>query len=373
MTIKDARKKMEQLFSIAEIAVGGTRPWDIQVHEDEFYPRVLCQASLGLGESYMDGWWDCDRLDEFFYRVLKAGVDRHVRSIFEVKDYLKAIFCNLQNHSRSFTVGKRHYDIGNDLYERMLDKRMIYSCGYWKNAETLDEAQEAKLDLIFKKLGLKPGMKVLDIGCGWGGAAVYAAEKYGVEVLGITVSEEQVKYAEEYLRDIPEVEIKLQDYRDLEGKFDRIFSIGMFEHVGYKNYRTYMRIVKECLHDDGLFLLHTIGGNFSIKRLDPWIERYIFPNSMLPSARQITSAAERFFVMEDWHNFGINYDKTLMAWHGNFVKNWDILKKKYDQRFYRMWTYYLLCCTASFRARMNQLWQIVFSSNGVPEGYNAIR
>jgi cyclopropane-fatty-acyl-phospholipid synthase len=250
----------------------------------------------------------------------------------------------------------------------MLDRGINYSCGYWKKAKTLDDAQEAKLDLICRKMGLRSGMKVLDIGCGWGGFAKYAAEKYGANIHGITVSQEQVIFANKFCQGL-DVKIELKDYRELKGKFDRIVSIGMFEHVGCRNYRTFMKVIHRCLNADGLFLLHTIAGNVSVNSTDPWSNKYIFPNSMLPSAKQITSAAEGLFVLEDWHSFGQYYDKTLMAWHNNFTKNWTKLKDAYNERFYRMWTYYLLSCAGSFRSRKNQLWQIVFSKKGIKGGF----
>jgi cyclopropane-fatty-acyl-phospholipid synthase len=250
----------------------------------------------------------------------------------------------------------------------MLDKWLNYSCGYWENAKTLDEAQEAKLDLICRKIGLKPNMKILDIGCGWGGFAKYSATKYGARIHGITVSREQVKFAEKFCKGL-DIKIELKDYRELKEKYDRIVSIGMFEHVGASNYRTFMKVAHRCLKADGLLLLHTIGGNTSVNSTDPWINKYIFPNSMLPSAKQITSAAQGLFVLEDWHSFGQYYDNTLMAWHNNFTKNWTALKDTYDERFYRMWTYYLLSCAGSFRSRRNQLWQIVFSKEGIKGGY----
>ena len=215
-------------------------------------------------------------------------------------------------------------------------------------------------------------MKVLDIGCGWGGFAKYAAEKYGANIHGITVSREQVEFANKFCQGL-DVKIELKDYRDLNEKFDRIVSIGMFEHVGYRNYRTFMKVVQRCLKAEGLFLLHTIAGNTSGKSTDPWINKYIFPRSMLPSAKQITAAAEGLFVLEDWHSFGQYYDKTLMAWYNNFTKNWTKLKYTYDERFYRMWTYYLLSCAGSFRARRNQLWQVVFSKEGIKVNVNGVK
>ena len=367
------KNKAEKILSLAGIKINGDNPWDIKVHNEKFYQRVLAEGSLGLGESYMDGWWDCEKLDEFFYRVLRSGIEDKVKEdlVFLFK-ILPTRILNMQSKKRAFRIGEKHYDLGNKLFENMLDKQMAYSCAYWKDAHTLDDAQEAKLDLICRKLKLQPGMKVLDIGCGWGSFAKYAAEKFKVKVIGITVSKEQVKFGNELCQGIP-VEIRLEDYRNINEKFDRIVSVGMFEHVGYKNYRTYMKIVYRCLKDDGLFLLHTIGKNNSETSIDPWMNKYIFPDGILPSVKQIAKAIEGLFVMEDWHNFGAYYDKTLMAWYRNFESNWEIIKSDYDKRFYRMWKYYLLSCAGSFRARKIQLWQIVFSKKGVLGGYRPIR
>ncbi|MGD2153310.1 MAG: cyclopropane fatty acyl phospholipid synthase [Gemmatimonadales bacterium] len=371
MARRDLKRRVEELLAHADVEIGGSRPWDIQVHDERLYARVIAQGPLGLGESYMDGWWDVEVLDEF-HRVLRARLEERVRPLADWVRALRARAINLQRRSRAFEIGRRHYDIGNDLYRGMLDRRMIYSCGYWKDASSLDEAQEAKLDLVCRKLGLRPGMRVLDIGCGWGGAVQYAAERYGVEAVGITVSEEQVELARELCEGLP-VEIRLQDYRELNEGFDRIFSLGMFEHVGCKNYAEFMRVVRRCLKDDGLFLLHTIGGNRSVNVTDPWMARYIFPRSVLPSARRIAEASEGVFVIEDWHSFGTDYDKTLMEWYGNFAAGWDRLSDRYDERFRRMWTYYLLSCAGSFRARKMQVWQIVLSPGGVAGGYVAPR
>jgi cyclopropane-fatty-acyl-phospholipid synthase len=364
---------LQKLLSPAGIWINGNNPWDITVHNDKFYRRVLSQGTLGLGESYMDGWWDCERLDEFFSRILRAQIQdqvpRNWRLLFEV---LLAKLFNMQSKRRAFQIGERHYDLDNKLFEAMLDKRMTYSGGYWKDSDSLDEAQENKLDLICQKLGLKPGMRILDIGCGWGGFARYAAEKYKAEVTGITVSREQVELCKTSCQEL-HVEIKLQDYRDVTDTYDHIVSVGMIEHVGYKNYREYMKVAHRCLKNEGLFLLHTIGGNKSVTSTDPWTNKYIFPNGMLPSIKQIGAAIEGLFVMEDWHNFSADYDKTLMAWHKNLINNWHNIKSNYDERFYRMWQYYLLSCAGSFRARGNQLWQIVLSKKGVPGGYKSIR
>jgi cyclopropane-fatty-acyl-phospholipid synthase len=363
----------QQLLSVAGIKINGNNPWDISVHNDKFYQVVLSQITLGLGESYMDGWWDCDKLDGFFSRVIRAQIQNDIKKNWGlVYQVMLARVLNLQSRNRAFQIGEKHYDLGNELFINMLDKRLVYSCAYWQDAQNLDIAQENKLELICRKLGLKPGMKVLDIGCGWGSFGKYAAEKYRVKVVGITVSKEQVELARTLCVGLP-VEIRLQDYRDVNEKFDRVVSVGMIEHVGYKNYRIYMEVVRRCLDADGLFLLHTIGGNKSVKSVDPWINKYIFPNGMLPSIQQLSRAVEGLFVVEDWHNFSADYDKTLMAWYGNLEKNWDNLKLKYDERFHRMWKYYLLSCAGSFRARSNQLWQIVLSPNGVSGGYKSLR
>ncbi len=365
------RGRVEELLSLADVRVGGDRPWDVQVHDERTYSRVLAEGTLGVGESYMDGWWDCEALDELVARVRRSDVDKALKPWADVLRVAWAKLINLQSLSRAFRSSRHHYDLGNELFERMLDRRMIYSCGYWACATTLDQAQEAKLELVCRKLGLQPGMRVLDIGCGWGGAARFAAERYGVEVVGITVSE-QAEFADELCRGLP-VEIRVQDYREVEGEFDRIFSLGMFEHVGCKNYDVFFAVIRRCLKGDGIALLHTIGSNRTAARIDPWTDRYIFPNSMLPSAKQITDATEGEYVIEDWHNFGADYDKTLLQWHRNFEAAWPDLRQIYDERFHRMWRYYLLSCAGSFRARKIQLWQIVLSPQGVPGGYRAPR
>lgn len=374
---------IQQIFDHAGVTIDGKNPWDIQVNHPDFYRRLLTHTSLALGETYMEGWWDCPHLDQFFYHILRANLKEKIQknrhfllSILRYKfSTVIRILFNHQSKTKSRIVGKHHYDIGNDLFEKMLDKRLIYSCGYWKNANTLDESQEAKLALSCQKLGLQPGMKLLDIGCGWGGFAKYAAEKFQVSVVGTTISQRQYEYAKKNCAGLP-IEIRLQDYRDINEKFDRICSIGMFEHVGYKNYKTYMQIAHRCLDDNGLFLLHTIGNNVSTIWPDEWINQYIFPNGNIPSLKQIGESIENLFVIEDLHNFGADYDKTLMAWHHHFNYFYDHdthLKSHYDQRFYRMWNYYLLSCAGAFRARYIQLWQIVLSKNGVPGGYQSIR
>lgn len=369
MSINSFRHRVENLLASADVTVGGERPWDLQVSHPLFFQRVLAQGSLGFGESYMDGWWQCRDLDQLLCRLVKASLDQQVGTMVLYYDALRARLLNRQHRRRVHVVGERHYDIGNDLYRQMLDSRMIYSCAYWKDAQTLEQAQENKLRLSCSKLLLQEGQRVLDIGCGWGGTARFMAEHYGVEVVGVTISSAQAKEARERCVGLP-VEIRLQDYRSVEGSFDRIVSIGMFEHVGPKNYRIYFQKVAELLKDDGLFLLHVIGGNSPSLSTDPWIERYIFPNGVIPSACQISNGFDGLFVLEDWHNFGADYDRTLMAWQDNFNRAWPELSQSYDERFRRMWLYYLNCAAACFRVRKNQLWQIVLSRRGIPGGWH---
>ena len=361
-------EKTERLMAQADVRIDGGRPWDLRVYNERLYRRIWANGSLGLGEAYVDGWWDCDSLDSFFSRVLEAGLSERVGKGRVVLAQLAGRFYNFQKPSRAFRIGNCHYDLGNTLYRHMLDRRMIYSCAFWDRATTLDAAQEEKLELIGRKLRLEKGMRVLDIGCGWGGAACYFAERFGVEIVGITVSVKQAKFAKEICSGLP-IDIQLQDYRNLDGVYDRIYSIGMYEHVGYKNYQLFAEVVRRCLRDDGLFLLHTIGSLRRSTMIDPWINRYIFPNSMLPSAQQISESVEGLFVMEDWHNLGAHYDRTLMVWWHNFERSWKELVADYDERFHRMWRYYLLSSAGAFRARDIQLWQIVFSPKGVPGGY----
>lgn len=363
----------EAMLGRAGIAINGSRPWDITVHDDRFYRAAITKGELGVGESYMDGWWDVPHLDEFITRVLRAGLNEDVRDArFALLIRALSRVLNYQSKRRAFDNGRRHYDRGNDLFLCMLDKRMNYSCAYWDDAQSLDEAQEKKLDLICRKLYLEPGMRVLDIGCGWGAFGKFAAERYGVSVDGLTVSEQQVELGRKLCEGLP-VDLRLMDYRDAHGLYDRIVSVGMVEHVGYKNYKTFFAVAHRCLAGDGLFLLHTIGSNTSSTLIDAWADRYIFPNSMIPSAVQLGRAMEKRFVMEDWHNFGPYYDKTLMAWYANFAAHWDSLRATYGERFFRMWKYYLLSSAGSFRARNNNVWQIVLSKRGVAGGYPSIR
>ncbi len=361
-----AERRVRELLLPTGIEINGTNPWDLQVYNRDFFRRVLVQGSLGLGESYVEKWWETERLDEFFARLLSTPVTQDHRFVSHVLAWARAKLVNQQSRRRAYHVAEAHYDLGNDIYEAMLDRRMVYTCAYWATAADLDEAQEHKLDLVCRKIGLRRGMTVLDIGCGWGSFARFAAERYGAHVTGLTVSREQVELGQRLCQGLP-VELRLQDYRDVEGNFDAVVSLGMFEHVGHKNYRTYMEVAKRCLKDSGLFLLHTIGKNDSRPGVDPWVAKYIFPNGEIPSLKQIAAACENLLVIEDVHNFGPDYDKTLMAWFRNFHKHWPKLRERHGERFYRIWKYYLNSCAGAFRARDLQLWQFVIS-HGSNEG-----
>lgn len=366
---------LAELLAPSGVRFNGDAPWDIRVHSTEAYRRILRSGTLGFGEAYMDGLWDCEAIDEMIARIMRADVERQLQGLQKLRLLAEAVrqrLFNRQSGRRAFHVGEAHYDLGNEVFEAMLDPTMTYSCGYWRNADTLEQAQADKLALICRKLELQPGETLLDIGCGWGGLARFAAEHHGATVTGITVSREQQAAARERCAGLP-VTIELQDYRTLEGRFDKIVSVGMFEHVGPKNYATYFDTARRLLADDGLFLLHTIGGARTTRVVDPWIERYIFPNGKIPSAEEITAAVNDRLLVEDWHNFGPDYDPTLMAWWRNFEAAWPGLEDQYDRRFYRMWRFYLLSCAGFFRSRRGQLWQIVLSRKSRTAAYRSIR
>ena len=358
------KKVIEPLLLEVGITINGADPWDVQVRDERLYTRVLKDGSIGLGESYMEGWWDCVRIDEFICRLLKGDMEEKIRrNLRTLLCYLSARIFNQQSPARADIVARRHYDLGNDLFFSFLDPCNQYSCAYFQGTDDLTIAQQKKLDLICRKIDLQPKDRVLDIGCGWGGYARYAAEHYGCEVTGVNLSEEQIRYAGDYCKNLP-VKILREDYRQIEGSFDKIVSVGMFEHVGKKNYRTFMKVVHRCLNEGGIFLLHTIGSNISRVNCDPWINRYIFPNGVLPSIAQISKSVEGLFVIEDIHNLGLHYEKTLLVWNDRFQKAWTRLADRYDRVFKRMWEYYLLSCAGAFRARHIQVWQIVMTKSG---------
>ena len=366
-------KTVRQILETAGVEINGRQPWDIHVHNSEFYKRVVTQRTLGLGESYMEGWWTCEAIDQLFDRLVRAELHRTVKLPLDLKvSILLGQYLNRQKRSRSLRVVKDHYNAKSSVLLSFLDDYKQYSCGYFEDTDDLNTAQRKKLNLICRKLSLSTEDHVLDIGCGYGGFARYAAEHYGCKVTGITPSKSQIKYAKAWNRDL-NVAFYDSYYQEVKGDFTKVVSVGMFEHVGHKNYRTFMKKVYDCLKDDGIFLLHTMGGNISVFTNDPWVDKYIFPNGMLPSVQQIAKAAEEFFVIEDFHNFGSYYDNTLMAWHKNFLKNFHKIKNQLDETIFRMWEYYFLHFAGTFRGRKIQLWQFVFSKKGIPGGYGSIR
>lgn len=353
------KNAVRHILTRAQIDVDGPGP-DIEVHNDGLYRRLVLGGALAFGESYADGWWDSEDLPEVASRLLRANLLEHPLVRLAMAPLaMKARLLNMQSVRRAFQVGQRHYDLGNDLYELMLDRDwMVYSCALWdEDTETLEQAQTNKLDRVCQKLGLKPGDRLLDIGCGWGGLARFAAERYGSEVVGLTVSREQAGLASRRCQGLP-VEIRLQDYRDNDEQFDYVASLGMIEHVGWRNYRTFMEVVGRSLKPGGRFFLQTIGGNETSRNAEPFTEKYIFPNGMLPSIAQLGRAIEGLFIHEFWDNFGSHYEKTLAAWHRNFASGRESMAARYGERFCRIWEYYLLTYQGMFRARAAQLWQI---------------
>lgn len=366
-------ERIKGLLQEVGVVVNGPNPWDPQIHNDGFWNRLFAQGSLGLGEAYMDGWWDADDLAEFFNRVLSSNIDKSIKltPVF-LWQIVQARLLNMQTVERSRRVAEMHYN-QTDAYKASLDVRMTGSCGYWPEGVTnVNEAQEAKLDLVCRKIGLKPGQKVWDIGCGWGAFMGFAAEKYGADCVGVTVSPDQAAYGRERYKGLP-VEFQVKDYREFTGRVDHVVSMGMFEHVGHKNHRTYFEAARRAIADDGLFMLHTIGAQKTTETIEPWLEKYIFPGGVIPSMAQVGAAIDGIFTVIDLHNIGPHYDRTLTAWHENFEAKWPKQRNAEQERFYRMWKYYLLCCAGAFRARILQVWQFVFSTAGVPEGYRTAR
>ena len=367
-----ARERVAALLRLADVEIDGARPWDVQVHDERVWQRVLAEGTVGAGEAYMDGWWDVERLDEFFARVLRVRLDGEFRSLAMLGRIALSRLSNVQNRRRSRQVAEQHYDLSNRLYEAMLGPTMQYTCAYYGaggRTTTLDDAQRAKLALIARKLHLEPGMRVLELGGGYGELARYLAQENGCEVVSYNISGQQVEYGRTLCAGLP-VTIHQRDYRDAVNEpaaFDRVVSVGLMEHVGPKNYRSFFELARSRLKTGGLALVHTIGGNVSRTTADPWITKYIFPGGVIPSEAQITRAKEDLFVLEDWHNFGPDYDRTLMAWEASFLAAWPELKEVegLDDRFYRMWRYYLNMSAGGFRARGMNLWQMVLSHGDV--------
>jgi len=410
----------KSFFDEINVTINGNRKGDIKIKDEDVYYRMTKYVTgfdrLALGESYLDGQWETDDLLTFFEKCFqsKLSFNKGFNMIAKVMHSLPLLTLNMQTKGLCRKDISSHYDIGNDLFRLMLDRSMNYSCGYWEKnvfldpndgnnnsdsefkvntntlCSSLDEAQMNKMLLIGRKLNLKPNMRVLDIGCGWGYLAKFLAVNFDVHVIGVTISKEQYEFATttdlkkedlEFLK-IPGLnpigtgrfEFRLKDYRDVNETFDRIVSVGMIEHVGRANYSEYFDIARRCLSDDGLFLLHTIGiAQDYIPQVEPWLNKYIFPNGMIPYHTQLINASYGKFVIEDWHNFGYSYYRTLVQWDKNFRKSWPLLAAKYGERFFKIWTYYLLFSAALFKTRKLALWQIVLSKDGFPNGYVSYR
>ena len=343
----------------------------VQPHHESALHRAQRGGIYAIGEAYIAGLWTTDRLDDFIFKLLttpqpKPSLFAQAKMFIHVMD--RYLF-NRHNGRRAFNIGTQHYDLGNDLFRAMLDPSMTYTSGYWAQASTLAAAQEAKLDLLCRKLDLRPGMSVLDIGCGWGNFARYAAEHYGVHVTGVTVSQQQAEEARRRCVGLS-VEIRLQDYRAVTETFDRVVSIEMIEAVGRKNLPTFYRVVEDRLNDDGIFVLQAITGDTwsrtSDRRLDEyslWLVTYIFPDGYLPTQRELSGCGSTSLRIEDWQSFGQDYDRTLLAWADNFANHWDELKNRYDEAFRRRWEFYLCGCAAAFRANRFDVCQIVYSKS----------
>lgn len=359
-----AKRELGGILAVADITLNGPHSWDPQIRDSRVFRRVLLHGSLGAGESYMDGWWEVRDLSGMFDRLMRSGQIDRFSQLWQVLWRWRKRLMNLQSIARSRIVAEQHYDLSNEFYRLWLDPTMAYTCGYWQHGATnLHTSQIAKYDLICRKLGLKPGMRVLDIGCGWGGLARYMAEQYGVHVTGVTISKEQLAFAQEYCRGAS-VSFLFSDYRLLSGQYDRIVSVGMLEHVGSKNYRPYMQAVSRLLKPSGLFVLHHIASPWGRSVVDPFFDRYIFPNSELPSRACLQRASEGTLIELDFHEFDFrDYALTLRAWYDQFVLAWpyiEMLGSQFDKRFYRMWEFYLLSMESAFASGRNRLWQHVY-------------
>ncbi len=357
-------RRAQELFALAGIKINGDQPCDIQVRNNAAFVRLFGYGSLGWGEAYVDGYWDCEQLDDFVCRCLIANLTGH----FRPSDFLLFLRARLLNRSFPTLAVPKHYESGIELFEKMLDQRLIYSSGYWKNATTLNEAQEHKLDLVAEKLGLKAGMKVLDIGCGWGGAIRYFAERYKVSGLAVTTSKNQYDVACQTCKDLP-IEIRLHDYREVSEQFDCSYSIEMLGHLKPKHYKHYFQFVNRTLREGGSHLVQVAGSSMRAVRSDPWVQRYIFPGGYVPAPSQLIAAAQASLNLEDWQILTKDHDQTFMAWHENLSAAWKDFEEEVDERTVRMWRYYLLSFAGVFRSNASQLWQIVFSKSAVNPTY----
>ena len=333
---------------------------------------ILTSTTLAFGEAYMNG--DLE-VEGDFSLMLNTVLKYKDKFTTDFKG-LPKIFSNLTSTKKQKEEVTYHYDIGNDFYKLWLDDTLSYSCAYFKNEnESLGEAQLNKIHHLLKKLNLREGITLLDIGCGWGALLIEAAKLYKIKGLGITLSEEQFKafkerIEKENLQDY--LQVKLMDYRELEKSgllFDRVVSVGMLEHVGRSNYDLFMKCVSKVLKKEGVFVLHYISGLYESEG-DAWIKKYIFPGGVIPTLREIISLSANYkFYTVDVESLRMHYYKTLLKWADNFEKNTDKVREMYDEKFVRMWRMYLYSCAACFYTGVIDLHQIVFTkgvNNSLP-------
>ena len=340
---------------------------EIIIKNDIFFNKLLDRGELGLAESYMDGDWESNDLGNLLKKLMFYQDILESKAKYQTINFLYLkIFSTYESFFNTNTLIKspeniqKHYDVGNDLYNKMLGTTMQYTCAYFnKDDMTLDEAQESKMDLIAKKLDLKEGMDVIDIGCGFGSMANYLAKKYKVKVTGVTLSPEQKNFSDEYFGN-ENVSIEVKDYRLVRGKFDRVYSVGMFEHIGSKNYKEYFDKCYDLLKDDGIMFCHTMGiSRPNYHQNEYFASKYIFPEGELPDMLNLTEGYSEKWRLEDFQNIGISYSKTFDAWREN-IGNWETLEG-YDERFKRMWEYYLHLFAENFRCQNFLLFQNVFT------------
>jgi len=359
--LKILQRPLDSILSRAGVSINGNQPWDITVIDNRFYGHVLANGSLGLGESYMRQYWSTQDLEELFYRLVSSGMEEVGNRI--PGRIISRIFSrglNRQTTHKSKKNAEHHYNLGNSLFFNFLGKYKNYSCGYYKEAETLDEAQLAKLHRLCELLELKKGDRLLDVGGGWGEFAKFAADNYGCHVTSINIAEEQIKHARQYCRDA-NVDIVKCDYRNMTGSFNKIAVIAMFTHVGHKNYRQFMETMSRILEPGGKMIMETVGGHRSKTRCEPWTDKYIFPGGLIPSLDQIDQSIKGLFLRDSLEEFGDDYVLTLREWHSNFKRAWPKLSEEYSNSMRLMFEYFFLSVAGDFRAKDLLHYHIEFS------------